>query len=157
MLAVVNLLVLANRNSLQSWTKVLGQFPLYPLPPPPISMLIFRGGENADESIDGSNISRLSGGGGGGGGSKKCTKRTRCVSVIRVEVCVLKFSGFRPSLLSVPKSYDQDCRSLKLMTNCCYIKILSPILVKEVHVPYETLFICSSENHVLSEVPLAVW
>ena len=97
---------------LQSWTKVLGKFPLYPLPPPPpppITMLIFSGGENADESIDGSNISTLSGGG-GGGGSKKCTKRTRCVSVIRVEVRVVKCSSIRPSLLSVPTSYDQDCR-----------------------------------------------
>ena len=72
-------------------------------------MLIFSGGENADESIDGSNISTLSG---GEGGSKKRTKRTRCVSVIRVEVRVVKFSSFRPSLLSVPKSYDHDCLKL---------------------------------------------
>ena len=49
--------------------------------------------------------------GGGGEGSIKRTKRTRCVSFIRVEVPLVKFSIFRPILVSVPKCFDQDCRS----------------------------------------------
>ena len=90
---------------LQCKTKVLGQFPLYPLPP--ITMLILSGHENTDESIDDLNISTLSG---GKGGYKNCNKRTY-VSVTRVEVCVVKFSSFRPSLSSVPRSYDLHCSS----------------------------------------------
>ena len=41
------------------------------------------------------------------------------------------------------------------MINCCYIKILSAILVKEVHATYKTLFTCLSENHVLSVIKSA--
>ena len=99
-----HILITSYNPGQKSWDNL----PLYPLPPP-FTMLIFSGGENADESIDSSNISTLSW---EKGGSKKRTKRTRCISVMRVEVCVVKCSSFRPSLLSVPKSYDQDCLKL---------------------------------------------
>ena len=74
--------------------------------PSPITMLIFNGRENADDSIDGLEYFNIVW---GKGDSKKCSKRTICVSVIRVEVCVVKFSSFRPTLSSVPRSYDLHC------------------------------------------------
>ena len=58
--------------------------------------------ENAGESLNSSNISTLSGG--EGEGSKNNSKRTICILVIRIEACVVKFSSFRPSWSSVPRS-----------------------------------------------------
>ena len=101
--------------------KSLGTILALPPPPSPITMLIFSGRENADESIDGSNIPTLSGG--KGDSKNKRTKRITRVSVMWVEGCIVKFSSFCPSMSSVPRSYDLHCSSCSCLTCMKFIDL----------------------------------
>ena len=91
---------------LQCRTKVLGQFSLYPPPPPPITMLMFNTPEKRRLVYRWLEYFDIVW---GEGGSKKCSKRTRCVEVIRIEMCIVKCFSFCPSFTSFPRSYDLHC------------------------------------------------
>ena len=74
-------------------------------------MLIFHGLRNQDPFINFSHVSTLCG---GKGGVKKAAKGEHVLLHITMETCAVNSLLFAQNLMSVPKSFDPDCRLKQL-------------------------------------------
>ena len=79
-------------------------------PPPSITMLIFHGLQNQDPFIDRWHVQHCLG---GRGARKAGSERRTHVAHITMEACTVNSLLFAQNLISVPKSFDPDCKSNK--------------------------------------------